>query len=410
MDEVKLWSRGLGEFVPRLPALLNLGTHETLSQSDIDRIVATGSEMSVREAMIQALVEASRGFATTSPNPLVGCVILDREGRFLSKGFHEKFGEGHAEVQALKGLREDQLLGAHLIVTLEPCAHQGKTPSCAKKIAELPLSKVTYGLVDPNPLVAGKGAQIIRDAGIQVEEYPELKQELSEICEAFLWNQRQQKIFVAAKVATTLDGCLALKTGESQWITGEHSRYWAHELRGTYDATLVGVNTVLQDNPSLSIRHPRFEKINRVVVLDSKGRGLQRQQDLKIFSTHDKENLIWVVNKGYSHSYQGQLVEVESTENLEQVLQELWKLGLRSLLVEGGAQILSNFLKHQLVQRLYLFQAPRLLGSLAGQSWTKDLNISSLDGMLALKNLKVAPSADDFLLTGVFNDNGRTAK
>lgn len=399
---MKLWSRGLGHFLPRLPALLNLGTHETLSQSEIDRIVATGSELSVREAMVQALVEAARGFAGASPNPLVGCVILDREGRFLSKGFHEKYGEAHAEIQALKGLTQDQLLGAHLIVTLEPCAHQGKTPSCAKRIAELPLAKVTYGLVDPNPLVAGKGAQIIREAGIQVEEFQELKQELTEICEAFLRNQREKKVFVAAKVASTLDGFLGTKAGESQWISGESSRLWAHELRGLYDATLIGVGTLLQDNPSLSIRHPRFEKTNRVVVLDSEGKALSRQKELKIFSSHPPENIIWVVNKGHGRSYSGPLIEVDSTRNLPAVLQGLWDFGLRSVLVEGGSQVLSQFLIQAQTQRLYVFQAPRLLGAQQGQSWSKDLDISSLGQTLNLRNLKVSPSGEDILVTGVF--------
>lgn len=399
---MKLWSRGLGTFVPKLPALLNLNTHETLSQSEIDRLVSTGTELSVREAMIQALVEAAKGFSQVSPNPLVGCVILDREGRFLSKGFHERHGEEHAEIQALKGLSENQLMGAHLIVTLEPCAHQGKTPSCAKRLAQLPLAKVTYGLQDPNPLVAGKGAQIIREAGIQIEEFQDLKQELEEICEAFLRNQRHKKIFVSAKVAATLDGFLALKTGQSQWITGENSRIWSHELRGSHDAVLVGVNTLLMDNASLNIRHPRFEKKNKVVILDSRGRGLQKAKELKIFSAHQPEDLIWVVEKGFGQSYKGSLIEVESTRDLPLVLNSLWDFGLRSILVEGGAEVLSSFLRNQLVQRLYLFQAPRLLGAAGGKSWTESLQISSLTEMLTLDHVKTATSGCDHLITGLF--------
>ncbi len=402
MDEMKLWSSGLGTFLPKIPALLNLATHETLSQSEIDRIVSNGNELSVREAMIQALVEAARGFSQVSPNPLVGCVILDREGLFLSKGHHEKYGEAHAEINALKGLTHDQLLGAHVIVTLEPCAHQGKTPSCAQRLAQLPLAKVTYGIRDPNPLVSGKGAQIICKGGIQVEEYSELTIELSEICESFLWNQRQKKIFVAAKVASTLDGFLAMKTGQSQWITSEASRVWSHELRGAYDATLVGINTLLLDNPSLNVRHPRFEKKNKVVILDSKGRGLKNKDKLKLFSAHPIEDLIWVVEKGHGHDHQGPLIEVDSTRDLPKVMSGLWDLGLRSVLVEGGSKVLSSFLKHQLVQRLYMFQAARILGASGGKSWTEDLEISSLNEMLVLRNVKTSPSGTDQLITGIF--------
>lgn len=402
MDEMKLWSGGLGGFLPRLPALLRLDRHETLSQSEIDRIVANGKELSVREAMIQALVEAAKGFSNVSPNPLVGCVVLDREGLLLSKGYHEKYGEAHAEMNALRGLTKEQLLGAHVIVTLEPCAHQGKTPSCAQYLAKLPLAKVTYGLRDPNPLVSGKGAQIIRDSGIQVQEYNELTLELSEICENFLWNQRQQKIFVAAKVASTLDGFLAMKSGESQWITSEQSRIWSHELRGAYDAVLVGINTLLLDNPSLNIRHPRFEKKNKVVILDSKGRGIKNRDRLNVFKTHAPENLIWVVEKGQGGNHKGPVVEVESTQDLSMVMKKLWDLGLRSLLVEGGSQVLSSFLKQQLVQRLYMFQAPRILGASGGKSWTECLEISSLNEMYYLRNVKTAPSGADQLITGTF--------
>lgn len=402
MDEMKLWSGGLGAFLPKLPALLKLDRHETLSQSEIDRIVSGGRELSVREAMIQALVEAAKGFSQVSPNPLVGCVVLDREGLFLSKGYHEKYGEAHAEINALKGLTNEQLLGAHVIVTLEPCAHQGKTPSCAQYLSKLPLAKVTYGLQDPNPLVAGKGAQIIRAAGIQVEEYNELAIELSEICESFLWNQRQQKVFVAAKVACTLDGFLATKSGQSQWITSENSRIWSHELRGAYDAVLVGINTLLTDNSSLNIRHPRFQKKNKVVVLDSKGRGLKNNDHLNVFKTHDPEDLIWVIEKGQACSHKGPVIEVDSTRNLQNVLKSLWDLGLRSVLVEGGSQVLSHFLKEKLVQRLYVFQAPRILGASGGKSWTEDLEISSLNEMLYLRNVKTAPSGPDQLITGIF--------
>jgi len=405
MDEMKLWTRGLGGFLPKLPALLNFNPHEILSQSQIDQMVSVGAEMSVRGAMIQAIIEAARGFSRVSPNPLVGCVVLDREGRFLSKGFHEKYGEGHAEVRALKGLTREQLTGAHVIVTLEPCAHQGKTPSCAKMLREFPLAKVTFGITDPNPLVAGKGAQILREAGISVEESREFKTELNEICENFLWNQRQKKVFVAVKVATSLDGFIGLKNGESQWITSPESRQWTHELRGAYDATLVGVGTLLQDNPSLNIRHPHFDKQNKVVILDSEGRGLNSVENLNIYKTHTPENVIWVVNRNRESkipTLKSPVVEVDSTRNVSEVLNELWKIGIRSVFVEAGAQVASSFLNQKQVQRLYLFQAPTLIGAAQGKSWTEFLEVSSLKNKMNLHNVKTAPSGGDRLITGVF--------
>ncbi len=162
---------------------------------------------SLDQAMKLAMEEALKGAPFVSPNPLVGCVILDSRGQLLSRGFHTAFGQPHAEVEALKGLSTEQLKGAHVVVTLEPCAHQGKTPSCAKLLASLPIAKVTYGLIDPNPLVAGQGVEILHAAGIKTELYQgPLQDELEEVCEEFLWNFRRQEIFVALKVAQSLDG------------------------------------------------------------------------------------------------------------------------------------------------------------------------------------------------------------
>ena len=154
-------------------------------------VPAIGTLMSPKEAMSLAISEAYKGAAGVSPNPLVGSVVLDSQGRFLQSGYHQVYGGPHAEVHALRGLSDEQLKGAHVFVTLEPCAHEGKTPSCAKMIAKLPVKKVSFGLVDPNPLVAGQGAEIIKTAGIEAEVFPSdeaMRAQLEEVCEAFLWN------------------------------------------------------------------------------------------------------------------------------------------------------------------------------------------------------------------------------
>src|SRR5690606_26256776 len=185
------------------------------------------------------------------------CVVLNSKNELLATGRHERFGGDHAEINALKKIKNsDDLKGSKWFVTLEPCAHEGKTPSCAKKLATLPIGEVTYGLKDPNPSVAGQGAKILVDAGIRAHVFNELQDELEELCESFLWNMREQKTFVAIKTATSMDGQIAHRSGESKWITGESARQHSHFLRACFDAIGIGKETVLKDRPALDVRHP----------------------------------------------------------------------------------------------------------------------------------------------------------
>lgn len=349
-----------------------------------------GEVLKPEQAMQHAIMQAQRGAGFVSPNPLVGCVIVDRENRFLAFGYHEKFGEGHAEVNALKKISNaTDLEGATVYVTLEPCAHEGKTPSCAKALAKLPLKRVIFGLQDPNPLVSGQGEQILKTAGIKAVEYHEdgvLKNSLLELPEIFLKNFTHKKIFVAAKLATSLDGQIALSTGESKWITGPESREFSHELRSRYDAVVVGKNTILQDDPSLNIRHPKINKMTKLVILDRSktiARQIQEGREFKFLKAHATENIIFPKSK-----------------TLTELQYELWGLGLRSVFVEGGAEIISEFLKAGLVDRLHLFLAPVILGSSGGLSWTKSLKISAMHEKIQLKNLQSRAFGTDFYLTG----------
>ena len=308
--------------------------------------------MELDQAIQLAISQAHLGAPFVSPNPKVGCVILDSKGELLSKGYHKKFGQPHAEVEALNQIQDkEKLKGAHVIVTLEPCAHEGKTPSCAKTLAKLPIKKVTYGLVDPNPLVAGKGAEILKAAGIEAEEYQgPFKKELEETCEEFLWNFRQKKVFVALKVAQSSDGKIS-KVGERIQITGPEAMQKVHELRAQYDAVLVGKNTILIDNPKLDVRHSKIIKENKVIVLDRSGEVLKSREQLNIFKTHKAEN-----------------VHVLSSQNLETALKEIYNLGIRSVMVEGGGEIFTSFLNENLAQRIHLFTAPVVLGE--GVGWS----------------------------------------
>lgn len=366
--------------------------------------------MTPEQAMHLAIQEAYRGLGFTSPNPLVGCVILDSQDRFLAKGFHAHLGEAHAEVNALKGLDVELIRGAKVFVTLEPCAHQGHTPSCAKALAQLPIAEVNFGLVDPDPRVAGKGAQILKNAGIMAREFPALKNELEEVCEHFLWNQRQQKIFVSAKVASSLDGQLALATGESRWITDETSRELSHVLRAAHDAILVGANTVMTDNPSLDVRATGFERKKlKIIILDSDALCLSGANNLKLAKIHDPSQVYFVISDQISdppNPWGAQVIRLPAKGlglDLDQLLTNLWDLGLRSVFVEGGAHVLSSILSEGKAQRLYLFQAPMILGAKSGKAWTEQVSISSMGRRIALENQQIITLSKDLLITGILN-------
>lgn len=368
-------------------------------------------KLSPQQAMKTAIEEAYQGATKVSPNPLVGSVVLDKEGNLLARGHHEFYGGPHAEVNALKNLSEDQLRGATVFVTLEPCAHEGKTPSCAKMLAKLPIKKVIFGLVDPNPLVAGQGAQILQAAGIETEVFsethPEFKIELEEVCESFLWNFREKKVFVSLKIAQSLDGQVGLKTGESKWITNEKSREHAHYLRACHDATLVGRGTIQHDNPSLNIRHSRFQKENRVVVIDPRGTLLHEASQLQVTRMHKPQNLFWCVSEKQYSSGDLPFAKIlrlketsDGTLDLCDLLKNLWDHGVRSVMIEGGPLTAASFLKAGLVNRLYLFTAPVVIGSEGGRSWTEGMSIPEMRERLVLKNPQTLSFGGDLLTTG----------
>lgn len=377
-------------------------------QSEPDR----WEELSDRRAMAIAMQEAFRGVGYVSPNPLVGCVILDSKNRFLAKGYHARLGDAHAEIHALAQVSEAELNGARIFVTLEPCAHEGRTPSCAKTMSKLTLAEVIYGLQDPNPLVMGKGAEILRASGKKVTQFLDLlddstekekwQTQLKSVCEHFLWNFEQKKVFVSLKVGSSIDGQLAMASGESKWITGPAAREYAHYLRGTHDAIAVGKDTVLMDNPSLDIRDSALKGQRRpVVVFDSSGESLKNKKNLKLFSTHKTEEIFYVVSHDVKTQDlpEAQLLRFNKEEGLSAILQTLYLKGIRSLLVEGGAGLLSSFIREGEFQRLYVFQAPLIMGAKSGKSWSEQVTIASLSDGLRLRNQSLLRLGDDLLMT-----------
>jgi diaminohydroxyphosphoribosylaminopyrimidine deaminase / 5-amino-6-(5-phosphoribosylamino)uracil reductase len=326
------------------------------------------------QAMALAIHEAYKGAPYVSPNPLVGCVILDENNKLLATGYHHIYGGPHAEVDAFSKLSEQQLRNAQVFVTLEPCAHEGKTPSCAKALAKMPLKRVVFGLEDPNPLVAGQGADIIRKAGISCLEYEgDLKNDLEDVAEIFLKNYREKKVFVALKVAQTADGKIAKLNGDSKWITSEASREYVHELRARYDAILVGRNTIEVDDPMLNIRHPNITKINYLVILDKNKKLESSGKTYKFQQVHAKDKII-IANE---------------FKDLNDLLDQLWKKGIRSVFIEGGAKTYNSFLEAGLVDRMYVFTAPVKFGEGV-----------SAPAKLALKNVKHKTFGVDHFMTG----------
>jgi len=346
--------------------------------------IKVGDHLTDEQAMALAIHVAKAGAPYVSPNPLVGCTILNSENKLVSTGYHQKYGEAHAEINAINGLSADQLANTKIFVTLEPCAHEGKTGSCAKKLIQFKIKKLIFGLVDPNPLVAGQGAEILRQAGIEAVEYQgSLKNDLEDLCEVFLKNFREKKTFVAMKVASSLDGQIALSTGESQWITTPESREYVHELRSWYDAIIVGSNTIEVDNPSLNIRHPSIQKETKLIILDPESKlsgKIFKFQDL-----HKPEN-----------------VHILKFKDLNDVMNQLWALNIKSVFIEGGAYTYSSFLKVGLVDRLHLFMNTSVIGAGNGLSWTKGFGIEALADKKSLKNTKIRTFGSDLYVTGRF--------
>jgi diaminohydroxyphosphoribosylaminopyrimidine deaminase/5-amino-6-(5-phosphoribosylamino)uracil reductase len=363
-----------------------------------------GTYFSDELAMKLALQEAFKGAGFVSPNPLVGCVVLDRKNCFLASGFHQRFGEAHAEVNALKDLTAEQLRGARVFVTLEPCSHFGKTPPCAEMLKKFPIAEVIYGLQDPNPQVSGAGIRLLQQAGIKVTQIQGMDAELTDLCEHFLINQLHKRAFVSGKIATSLDGFSGLKSGESQWITNQYSRSFSHYLRSTHDAIGIGVGTLKQDNPNLNVRGYKH-RLQKLVVFDRQAWVAENFDQLKIATHYKREQIILI-------SEQLKIAERLGFAALlfsDQWRHELLQRGISSVFLEGGPKILSTCINCNLLDRMYIFQAPILLGAIEGRSWTEHLNISKLSEKLVLHHARMKPLNGDVLFTARMYGTGATA-
>ncbi|HLH55163.1 MAG TPA: bifunctional diaminohydroxyphosphoribosylaminopyrimidine deaminase/5-amino-6-(5-phosphoribosylamino)uracil reductase RibD [Verrucomicrobiae bacterium] len=363
------------------------------------------------EYMRQALQLARRGFGCTSPNPMVGAVLV-RGGKVIGQGWHHRAGLPHAEIEALNNARRrgHQVRGSSLYVTLEPCSTFGRTPPCTNAIISAGIRKVFVGAIDPNPRHAGRGLVLLQRAGISVERGL-LEEECEQLNEAFNYWVKRGMPFVTVKAAMTLDGKIATRSGESKWITGTAARAWSMRLRQGVDAILVGINTVLADDPSLTVRIPgaskrgQDRKTPRRVVLDSMART---PVDSKLVQDSDSAATTVVVSRAAPRvrrralaSRVQVLVAPGRSERIdvEWLLRKLGADGVTSLLVEGGGEVNASFLLGGFAQRVAFFYAPKILGGADALKAVAGKGARSLNEALQLLDVQWRRLGSDWLLT-----------
>lgn len=350
-----------------------------------------------------AMQLAGNAIGRTSPNPLVGAVIV-KDNRVVGCGWHRKAGTPHAEVHALNQAGE-LAQGADVYVTLEPCAHYGKTPPCAKALVEAKVKNVYGGLLDVNPKVAGKGFKILEDAGIHVE-HGFLQDELRKQNEVFFKWIEHKKPFVVLKAAMTLDGKIATATGQSKWITNETSRAYGYKLRDIYDGIMVGINTVIEDNPMLTARVDGGKNPIRIVVdsslkIDINANVVQDKSAKTIIATTDKADKDKILKL---QAQDVDVIVVDKDKNdkvdIEKLLDILGQQNICSILVEGGATLSGSFVAKKLVDKVDFFIAPKIVGGKEAKTPVAGTGILNLQEALALKDIQIEKLEEDILIIG----------
>jgi diaminohydroxyphosphoribosylaminopyrimidine deaminase/5-amino-6-(5-phosphoribosylamino)uracil reductase len=313
-----------------------------------------------RAFMRRALVLARRGWGRTAPNPMVGAVVV-RDGEIVGEGWHAEYGGPHAEVIALEAAGE-RARGSTVYITLEPCSHAGKTPPCTKALIRAGVSRVVCALRDPNPVASG-GALHLEEAGIEVAFGLE-EADAFELNAPFFHTLTSARPFITLKLATSIDGAIADASGQSRWLTGDAARRYVHRLRAGHDAIAVGAGTAIADDPSLTVRsgrHPRLPPTR--IVFDRRARLPLKSKLVR--TAHDVRTIVIVGNASSpeGHALADAGVHVMEGRVLQDSLRDLRSLGVRSILVEGGAELAGALLAEALVDRMIIFQAPVVLGA-----------------------------------------------
>lgn len=363
------------------------------------------SEMQDAFYMKQALELAGKGIGFVNPNPLVGALIV-KDGRVIGRGWHEYYGGPHAEINAIKDVKGNTE-NATIYVSLEPCSHYGKTPPCSLEIIRSNFSRVVIGCIDPNPLVTGQGIELIRNAGIEVE-IGIMEKEVKELNEVFFKFISTRMPFVVMKIAMSLDGKIATKTGDSKWISGEKSRKKVHELRNQYSGIMLGINTVIKDDPLLNVRTINGNIKNPIrIVVDSKARI---SLEAKIINSPEiAPTIIAVTNKAPDEKLnhleeKGVRVivcpEKNTRVNLRFLMQELAKQNIDSILLEGGGTMNSEAIHQGIVDKVIVFIAPKIIGGAEAITPVEGMGVSCLVNAVKLENLKTIQSGQDIMVEG----------
>ena len=348
---------------------------------------------------------ASKGAGTVSPNPLVGALIV-KKGIIISTGYHKAAGKKHAEIIAIDKAGVKAKDGT-LYVNLEPCVHRGRTGPCCDAIISAGIKRVVFSGRDPNPLVNGKGGKRLADAGIEVSQGI-LKEEAEELNEIFFKFITTGKPFVIMKSAASLDGKIAVPSGESKWITGIESRRFVHKLRASADAVLIGSNTLKKDNPLLDCRLFKSKRTPTAVIADTK---LTSNPDSLVFKSEDRRRVIIATadsdaNRRKAKRFLNIGVEIMFCKkdkkhiDLEDLIKRLGKEKITSLLIEGGGEINASALAKGIVDKIYLFLSPILIGGNRAKGFTGSEGVKSISSAYKMGIIKIKRTGPDILIIG----------
>jgi len=348
-----------------------------------------------------ALKLALKAKGKTSPNPLVGAIVV-KAGKIIGRGFHARAGLAHAEVVALDQAGK-KAKGATLYVTLEPCAHTGRTPPCVDRVIASGIKEVVIGMIDPNPLNNGKGIILLKQNNIKVRAGV-LSEKIKEINASFIKYITTRMPFVTVKVAESLDGRIATRSGDSKWITSDRSRAFAHRIRKDYDAIMVGVNTVLRDNPFLNVWFSKKKIIK--IIIDS---NLSISEDSNIFSSGSQVIIVTLPSRPGQEtenrarlSAKAKILEVKEKEgqiNLTDALKKLGALQISNIIVEGGGTLIGSLFDQRLVDRVLFFISPKIIGGKDAISSVMGNGVKRIDQAIKLRDLKIRRFGEDLLFS-----------
>ena len=368
--------------------------------------MSQAANLGYQRFMRLAINLAKKGFGKTNPNPLVGAVVV-KNNRVVGQGYHRRAGLAHAEVVALDQAG-GRAKGASLYVTLEPCCHFGRTPACVDKIVASKIGEVIFAMYDPNPLNNGRGARFLRAQGIKVVSGI-MEDQARAINRVFTKYISKRLPFVTVKVAQSLDGKIATKTGHSRWISSLQTRRFAHRLRAEVDAIMVGINTILLDDPLLSCRMNRrlCRKQPKKVILDSR---LKLPSRARIFSSRSPAEVLIATTKFaprkrvlYWQRKGFRVLVVKDRDgrvNLKRLLKRLAEMQISHILLEGGAEVIASALEQRLVDRLFVAVSPKIVGGRSAPTAVGGSGINRMEQARALTDVKVRRLGPDLLFEG----------